>query len=75
MKTTVINKNILLYNSIIYSTQWYHIVCSYVASNSVRVADVDTTSAVSPTRKEKELHGKTYGIRNRRRNVYASFEV
>ena len=32
-----------------------------------------TTSAVSPTR--KGAHEKTYGMRNRRRNVYASLEV
>ena len=51
----------------------YTIVCSHVASNSVLVADGVTTSAVSPTR--KELHGETYGMRNRRRNVYASLEV
>ena len=37
------------------------IICSYVKSNSVRfVADDDTTSAVSPTR--KGAHEKTYGM-------------
>ena len=41
------------------------IVFSYVESNSVRlVADDDTTSAVSPTR--RGAHEKTYGKRNRR---------
>ena len=41
------------------------IVCSYVESNSVRlVADDDTTSAVSPTRRGADE--KTYGMRNRR---------
>ena len=45
MKTTVINKYILLYNSI-YST-WYTILCSHVAPNSVLQAEsVDTTFAV-----------------------------
>ena len=40
------------------------IVCSYVESNSARlVADDDTTSAVSPTR--RGAHEKIYGIRNR----------
>ena len=33
----------------------------------------DTTSAVSPTR--RGAHEKTYGMRNRRRNVYASLKV
>ena len=46
-------------------------VCSYVESNSV--LDVDDDSAVSPTR--RGAHEKTCGIRNRRRNVYASHEV
>ena len=50
-----------------------YVVCSYVELNSVLVADDDTTAAVSPTR--RRAHGKTYGIRNRRRNVYASHEV
>ena len=51
-------------------------VCnSCVESNSVLliVANDDTTSAVLPTR--RGAHEKTYGIRNRRRNVYASLEV
>ena len=50
-------------------------VCnSYVESNSVLlVANDDTISAVSPTR--RGAHEKTYGIWNRRRNVYASLEV
>ena len=45
MKTTVINKYALLYNSI-YST-WYTILCSHVAPNYVLLAEsVDTTFAV-----------------------------
>ena len=49
-------------------------VCSYMESNSVLDADDDTTSsAVSPTR--RGAHENTYGIWNRRRNVYASHEV
>ena len=42
------------------------IVCSHMASNSV-------LSAVR--HQGEELHGETYGRRNRRRNVYASLEV
>ena len=39
-----------------------NIVCSYVESHSVRlVADDDTTSAASPTR--RAAHEKTYGMR------------
>ena len=50
-------------------------VYSCVESNYVLlVANDDTTSsAVSPTR--RGAHEITYGIRNRRRNVYASLEV
>ena len=51
-------------------------VCnSYVESNSVLLvaANDNTTSAVLPTR--RGAHEKTYGTRNRRRNVYASLEV
>ena len=44
----------------------YTMVCSHVASNSV-------LSAVR--HQGEELHGETYGRRNRRRNVYASLEV
>ena len=44
----------------------YTMVYSHVASNSV----------LSPVRHQgEELHGETYGRRNRRRNVYASLEV
>ena len=44
MKTTVIDKYILLYNSIYIQ---YTILCSHVAPNSVLFAEsVDTTSAV-----------------------------
>ena len=48
---------------------------SYLESNSVLliVTNDDTTSAVLPTR--RGAHEKSYGIRNRRRNVYASLEV
>ena len=69
MKTTVmINKYILLYNSI------YTMVCSHVASNSVLFAEsADTTSAVR--QEGEELLGETYGRRNTLRNVYASLEV
>ena len=64
MKTTVvINKCTLLYNSIY---RQYTMVCSHVASNSV-------LSAVR--HHGEELHGETYGRRNRRRNVHASLEV
>ena len=65
MKTTavVINKCTMLYNSIY---RQYTMVYSHVASNSV----------ISPVRHQgEELHGETYGRRNRRRNVYASLEV
>ena len=51
-------------------------VCNcYLESNSVllAVANDYITSAVLPTR--RGAHEKTYGIRNRRRNVYASLEV
>ena len=50
-------------------------VCSYVESNSVRLVadDDDTTSAVSPTRRGAQE--KTYGMRNRRLNVYAYLPV
>ena len=48
-------------------------VCSYVESNYVLDVDDDTTSAVLPRR--RGAHEKTCGIRNRRRNVYASHEV
>ena len=55
-------------------TGGYVVPCSYVESNSVLlVTNDDTTSAVSPTR--RGAHEKMYGIRNRRRNVYASLEV
>ena len=67
MKTVVVKKYILLYNSI-YST----ILC-HVASNSVLFADSgDTTSASVVRQRGEELLGETYGRRNRRRNVYAS---
>ena len=47
---------------------------SDVEANSVLlVADDDTTSTVSPTR--RGAHEKTHGMRDRRRNVYASLEV
>ena len=48
-------------------------VCSYVESNSVLDANDDTTSAVSPT--SRGAHEKACGMRNRRRNAYASHEV
>ena len=51
----------------------YTLVCSYVASNSALFADGDTTSAVR--QQGEELHGETYGMRNRPRNVYFSHEV
>ena len=44
----------------------YTMVCSHVASNYV-------LSAVR--HQGEELHGETYGRRNRPRNVYASLEV
>ena len=53
-----------------------YVVCSYVESNSVEFVvaeDDDTITAVSPTR--REAHEKTYGMRNRRRSVYASLKV
>ena len=48
---------------------------SDVEANSVLllVADDDTTSTVSPTR--RRAHEKTHGMRDRRRNVYVSLEV
>ena len=48
---------------------------SDVEANSVLllVADDDTTSTVSPTRRGG--HEKTHGMRDRRRNVYVSLEV
>ena len=53
---------------------YINVVCSYVESYSVRlVADDDTTSAVLPTR--RGTHEKTYGMRNRRWNVYATLQV
>ena len=58
-----------------YTTSVY-VVCTsnYVESNSVQlVADSDTTSAVLPTR--RRAYEKTYGMRNRLRNVFASLEV
>ena len=51
-------------------------VCNiYVEPNSVLivVANDFTTSAVLPTR--TGVHETAYGIRNRRRNVFASLEV
>ena len=49
-------------------------VYSDVEANSVLlVADDDTTSTVSPTRRGG--HEKTHGMRDRRRNVYVSLEV
>ena len=72
MKTTVINKYILLYNSI--PGIQYTILCSHVASNSVIFAESgDNTSAAR--QQGEELLGETYGRRNRRRNVYASLEM
>ena len=78
MKTTIAQTAVQLYfvrKQFSYSTSvcvlhavagYTNIVCSYnVESNSVRlVADDDTTSAVSPTR--RGAHEKTYGMRNRR---------
>ena len=70
MKTTVVNKYILLYSSIL-SIQ-YTILCSHVASNSVLFAESgDTTSDYVVRQREEELLGETYGRRNRRRNAYA----
>ena len=47
---------------------------SDVEANSVLlVADDDTTSTASPTR--RGAHEKTHGMRDRRRNVYVSLEV
>ena len=47
---------------------------SDVEANSVLlVADDDTTSTVSPTRRGG--YEKTHGMRDHRRNVYASLEV
>ena len=50
-------------------------LCSDVEANSVLllVADDDTTSTVSPTRRGG--HEKTHGMRYRRQNVYVSLEV
>ena len=49
-------------------------VCNDVEANSVLlVADDDTTSTVSPTRRGD--HEKTRGMRDRRRNVYVSLKV
>ena len=51
-------------------------ICLYsdVEANSVLlVADDDTTSTVSPTRRGG--HEKTQGMRDRRRNVYVSLEL
>ena len=65
MKTKVINKYILLYNSI---HKQYTILCSHVAPNSVLLAEsVGTTFAVH--QQGEELLEETYGRRNRRRNV------
>ena len=63
---------------VLHTVCWVHqrmycIVWTYVESNSVLVADDDTTSAVSPTR--RGAHEKTYGMRNRRRNINAPLEV
>ena len=50
MKTTVINKYILLYNTI----YMYTILCSHVAPNSVLLAEsVDTTFAVHQQEEER----------------------
>ena len=50
-------------------------VCSYyMESNSVLVADGNTTFLLSRQQGE-ELDQNTYGVRNRRQNVYASLEV
>ena len=71
MKTTEVNKYILLYNSIL-SIQCT-ILCSHVASNSVLFAESSDTTSDSVVRKRgEELLGATYGRQNRRRNVYAS---
>ena len=56
-KSTVLSKYRLLYTM--------YMVRSYMESDSMLVADGNTTSAVSPTRR----------VRNRRQNVYASLEV
>ena len=75
VNTTVVNKYILLYNSILYSTRFY-VPGSHVASNSVLFAEsVDTTSDSVVRQRGEELLGETYGRRNRRRNVYASLAV
>ena len=61
----------MLYTKVQYSTStdcctptYVHVVCSNIESNSVLVADGNTTSAVSSTRRE-ELDQNTYGLRNR----------
>ena len=50
-----------------------YMICSHMESNSVLVAGGDTTSALSPTRRGARLN--TYGMRNRRQNVYVSPEI
>ena len=70
MKTTVINKCILLYNSIYIQ---YTILRGHVVSNSVLFVESGDTTYDSVVRQRGEdLLGETHGRRNRRRNVYAS---
>ena len=74
MKTTVIDKYILLYNRQyrLYSTR-YTILCSHVAPNSVLFAEsVHTTSSVH--QQGEELLEETYGPRNRRRTSMPPFK-
>ena len=54
----------------------YDVVCNYVEPNNVLVAeDDDTTSVVLLCRRQgEEHHEKTYGMRNRQRNVYDSLK-
>ena len=64
---------------VLHTVCWEHeriyMLYSDVEANSVLllVADDDTTSTVSPTRRGG--HEKTHGMRDRRRNVYVSLEV
>ena len=72
MKTVVINKCILLYNSILQ----YTMVCSHVASDSVLFAESGDTTSLFANKEgsssERRMEG---GIADERRNVYASLEV
>ena len=64
---------------VLHTVCWEHeriyMLYSDVEANPVLllVADDDTTSTVSPTRRGG--HEKTHGMRDRRRNVYVSLEV